>query len=104
MTKKQIDRAIKRGKVVVLGIRPEDVYEVDAPAEGRNLSAPVDVEVNVFELLGASAMIYGELEGSSISASVGADTEARPGATVQLKLDLDKLHLFDKETEQAIVH
>ena len=92
------------GKVVVMGVRPEDVIELSAPAEGRTLTESFDATVTVYELLGSSVMLYTEAEGASISASAEASTEARTGSAVKLRFDANKLHMFDKQTELAITH
>ena len=92
------------GKVVELGVRPEDVHELGAPAEGKHLSEPFDAKVDVYELLGSVVMLHCDSDGSSISASVSPETTARTGSKVQLAFDLDKVHLFDKDSEQAIAH
>ena len=39
-----------------------------------------------------------------ITARVNPRTTARPGDTIQIALDLSKIHIFDKETEQIITH
>ena len=92
------------GKTVVLGIRPEDVHEVGAPAESKHLSDPIAVTVSVYELLGAGVMLYCDCGSSSVSASVNAATPARAGSKIDVVFDVDKLHFFDKDTEQAIAH
>lgn len=92
------------GKVVVLGVRPEDVLEAGASTEGKHLSEPIKATVSVYELLGSSVMLYTEADGASISASAEAGTTARTGSAVSLVFDLDKIHLFDKQTELAIAH
>ena len=92
------------GKVVVMGVRPEDVIEVGAPAEGKRLSESVSATVTVYELLGSSVMLYADAEGASLSCSTEATTTARTGSTVSLAFDVDKLHFFDKQTELAICH
>ena len=92
------------GKTVVLGVRPEDVLEVGAPAEGKRLTESIVAQVTVYELLGSSVMLYTEADGASISCSTQATTTARTGSTVSLVFDMDKLHFFDKQTEQAICH
>lgn len=92
------------GKTVVAGIRPEDVCEEHEPAVGRNLSAPFEVTVGAYELLGSDAMLYAETEGASVSASVSASSPVRMGSRTRFALDLDKLHLFDRATERAIAH
>ena len=92
------------GKVVTLGVRPEDVHEADAPDEGKRLSEPIKAKVDVYELLGATVMLYCEFSGISVAANVRPNTAARAGSDVMLALDVDKIHLFDKDTEQAIAH
>ena len=92
------------GKVVVMGVRPEDVIEQGAPAEGKCLSEAVSATVTVYELLGSSVMLYADAEGASLSCSTEATTTARTGSEVQLVFDVDKLHFFDKQTELAICH
>ena len=92
------------GKVVVAGIRPEDVVEESEYAEGRNLSEAIDAAVTVYELLGSEAMIYGDVDGGAISAHISAANPARTGSRIKVAFDMDKLHVFDKDTELAIVH
>ncbi len=92
------------GKVVVAGIRPEDVIEEHEHADDKNLSETIDAVVTVYELLGAEAMIYGDVDGGTISAHLSATNPVRTGSRVRVAFDMDKLHVFDKETELAIVH
>lgn len=91
------------GKVVVMGVRPEDVHEAGT-TEGLRLSEPFSAKVSVYELLGAEVMLYCDADGLSLSARVGPETKAGVGQTVGLCLDLEKIHLFDKAGEYAIAH
>lgn len=92
------------GKVVVMGIRPEDVVEEHEYAEGKALSEQIDATVTVYELLGSEAMIYGDVDGGQISAHISASNPVRTGNCIKVAFDVDKLHVFDKDTELAIVH
>ena len=92
------------GKVVVLGIRPEDVIESTEYAEHKKLSEPIDATVTVYELLGSEAMIYADVDGGAISSHVSATNAARTGSRIKVAFDVDKMHMFDKQTELAIVH
>ena len=49
-------------------------------------------------------MIYGDVDGGTISAHLSATNPVRTGSRVRVAFDMDKLHVFDKETELAIVH
>ena len=92
------------GKVVVMGIRPEDVVEEHEYAEGRILSEAFPAEVTVYELLGSEAMIYADVDGGQISAHLSASSAVRTGSKIKCSVDLAKIHLFDKQTELAIAH
>ena len=92
------------GKVVTFGIRPEDVVEQHEHDKGRTLSEAIDATVTVYELLGSEAMIYGEVDGGQISAHIEATNPVRTGDKIKVAFDADKIHVFDKDTELAIVH
>jgi multiple sugar transport system ATP-binding protein len=85
-----------------MGIRPEDVSDV-ASTRAAN-QAVVKGTVNVFELLGAEAYLYFDLEGTQITARVGSGTTAKTGCIAEFILNIDKIHIFDKETERAVVN
>ncbi len=90
-------------KEVVLGIRPEDIKdEVDFIAS--HPEAAFAATVRVYELLGAEVFLYFSVDDFDITARVSPRTTARPGDTVQICMDLTKMHVFDKETEQVITH
>ena len=91
------------GKTVVLGIRPEDVKDEEMFISSSPESV-VEVTVKVYELLGAEVFLYFTLEQFEITARVNPRTTARPGDTIKVALDLSKIHIFDKETEQVVVN
>lgn len=91
------------GKEVVMGIRPEDLHdepEVVAAAAGCTLEAPI----RVYEMLGAEVYLYFDIDETSCTARVNPKTTARPGDTVTFAMDMKKVHIFDKDTEQVITH
>lgn len=90
-------------KTVVLGIRPEDVKDEEAFIS-KSPESVIDATVKVYELLGAEVFLYFDVDQFSITARVNPRTTARPGDTIRIALDLSKMHIFDKETEQCIVH
>ncbi len=92
------------GKVIVLGIRPEDVVDSNEHPADRNLSEAIDATVTVYELLGSEAMIYADVDGGAISSHVSSTNPARVGSRIKVAFDLDKIHAFDKQSELAIVH
>lgn len=90
------------GKTVTFGIRPEDVYDSEMFIE--TAKCVFESKIKVYELLGAEVYLYFDLEEFPITARVDSRTTARPGDTVKFAFDVEKIHIFDKETEQIITN
>ncbi len=90
------------GKVVTFGIRPEDVYDSEMFIE--TAKCVFESTIKVYELLGAEVYLYFDLQEFPITARVDSRTTARPGDTVKFAFDVEKIHVFDKETEQVITN
>ena len=56
------------------------------------------------QLLGAEVYLYFDVQGTSITARVAPTTKAKNGSQVRFALDTNKIHVFDKATELAIVN
>jgi len=91
------------GKTVVMGIRPENVHDSESFIE-MSPNSVVKTEIKVYELLGAEVYLYFDVEGFPMTARVDPRTTARTGDTVTFALDMEKVHVFDKETEQVITN
>ncbi len=99
--KKLIDGGYE-GKTVILGIRPEDVHEATEAdlSNGRTISC----DIKFYELLGAEVYLYFDLEGQQMTARTSAATSLRTGSKAAFSLNMDKIHVFDKETEKTITN
>ncbi|MBV7302833.1 ABC transporter ATP-binding protein [Corynebacterium sp. TAE3-ERU2] len=89
----------QRGRVM-LGIRPEDAH-VAVPGEQRpGHWAPVEIVVDLVEVLGSSTYLYGHLISSpEVRLAVRHDGEPIGRDTqITVELDLAKAHYFDVET------
>ncbi len=64
----------------------------------------VDVKVEVTELMGAETFLYLSLDGQSLTARVDPRTTAKVGDTLKIAFDINKIHLFDKDSEQVIMN
>jgi len=91
------------GKTVVLGIRPEDVHD-DEMFISSSPDSVIEATIRVYELLGAEVYLYFDIEQYNWTARVNPRTTARPGDTIKMALDLSKVHVFDKETQQVITN
>ena len=90
------------GKKVTFGIRPEDVY--DSEEYVAKAQCVFESTIKVYELLGAEVYLYFDLAEFPITARVDSRTSARPGDSVRFAFDVEKIHVFDKETEQIITN
>lgn len=90
-------------KEVILGIRPEDMYDDDLWLE-KDAEANIDFDVNVVELLGAETYLIGQIEQFDCTARVSPRSTAKPGDKIKIALDLSRVHVFDKDTEKAITN
>ncbi len=90
------------GKTVVMGIRPEHIS--DEAADLANSDAKISVEVTGYELLGAESMIYFSYAGNDMSAKVSPNSTARYGDKIEVALDMNMVHVFDKESELTITN
>ena len=91
------------GKTVVLGIRPEDVHDSQAFISNSPDSV-INSKIKVYELLGAEVFLYFDLEGTQMTARVNPRTTLRTGDDAIFALDMEKIHLFDKDTELTITN
>jgi len=91
------------GKTVVMGIRPEDIKD----EEGFISLSPdslIKSDVEVTELLGAEIYLYLLCAGQQMTARVNPRSTAKAGDTITLALDVQRIHVFDKDTEQTITN
>ncbi|MBS5215818.1 MAG: sn-glycerol-3-phosphate ABC transporter ATP-binding protein UgpC [Clostridiales bacterium] len=91
------------GKTVILGIRPEDVHDSQMYIEASPNSV-IESTIKVYELLGAEVYLYFDVEGFPMTARVDPRTTARTGDRVKFAMDVEKIHVFDKETEKCITN
>ncbi|MFC7439951.1 ABC transporter ATP-binding protein [Laceyella putida] len=91
------------GKEVIFGIRPEAVHDEPVFIEASPESS-FTAKVEVAENMGSEMYLYVSGFGDKwLTARVNARTHYGPGAQVSLALDMNKAHIFDKETEKTVL-
>ena len=90
------------GKEIIFGIRPEHVH--DEEDELNKAVMQFDATVDVTELMGAEIYLYVNIAGQPVTARVAPTSKSKVGDKIKICFSLDKLHIFDKETEQIITN
>jgi multiple sugar transport system ATP-binding protein len=89
------------GKEVVFGVRPEDIHDRQYAPPGIT-AAPLTVKVDVTELMGNEIFVYLLTGQKSFIARVDPRTQAVIGQDLDVVMNMDNVHLFDRQTESAI--
>jgi multiple sugar transport system ATP-binding protein len=91
------------GKEVILGVRPEDIHEEPVFLEASPNSV-FSTHVDVTENLGHEMLLYLSGVGNDTTiARVDGRSNTRDGSTVKMAIDMNKVHIFDKETEANVL-
>lgn len=91
---------------MLMGVRPEDLYDEkgalkqNVPLEENRLEAVV----NAREMLGHEVHMYFSYPEKDFSARLASDVKGDIGDRMTLYIDMDKVHFFDKETEENIFY
>ena len=89
-------------KEVVFGIRPENVHDEPVYLETYK-DTTLQADVTVTEAMGAETFLYLKIEDNDFIARVNPRTKAKHGETITVAFELEKMHIFDKETEVTII-
>jgi multiple sugar transport system ATP-binding protein len=89
-------------KKVVFGLRPEDIWDVPSSA-WIDQKCVVDTKVDFRELMGSETYLYAKVGCTPLSVRVGALNDAAAGSKFTVVLNLRKIHIFDPETQKAVI-
>jgi multiple sugar transport system ATP-binding protein len=89
------------GQKVILGIRPEDIHDMDYQPPGIT-PAKVDANVDVVEQMGNEMVVYLEAEGKTFISRMDPRTQARVGNRMGVAFNVDNIHIFDVNTELSL--
>ena len=89
-----------KGKKMVLGIRPEHLFEYREG--GKPGFERVDLKVDVVEPMGMETMVHFFLGGDPICARVAPETHCAPDEVMALTADLNNMHLMDADSGKVV--
>jgi multiple sugar transport system ATP-binding protein len=92
------------GGAALIGIRPEDIFEVSPRAGDARIVPLPAATVAAVEPLGAETLVVLTLEGMAqeVIARLGRETRLRVSDAATLMVDAAAMHVFDTRTTQAI--
>lgn len=88
-------------KQVSLGVRPEDITIAAGTAVSHE---PISADVTVTESLGDLLLLHCQIGKQEIQVKLEPRSNIQPGDTVELAVDMDRLHLFDQSSGSALYH
>ena len=102
---KDMERILKpyAGKTVTLGIRPEDIYDRLFYAGEIHEGSWTKATVEVVEPMGAEKYLYLNTGKNNLIARVEPQNSAKPQQDIDIVVNMDKIRIFDTETEKAVI-
>ena len=90
------------GQTVIAGVRPEDIHDAALVPQTVGATLKTRMNVDVTEPMGAVTTAYLTAGSHTLVANLEAETKAQIGAPLDVAIDLNAIHVFDKATERAI--
>lgn len=91
----------RSSRPVVLGVRPEDLHNDDL-MRSTYPEATMSAKVEVVEHMGSEIYLHVLAGNSTVIGRVNPRFHYAPGQTVELALDMNRVHFFDTETGENI--
>jgi multiple sugar transport system ATP-binding protein len=87
---------------VAFGLRPEDMYDRQFAREASPDST-IKVGVDVVEPMGSEVNLYLLTGTKTFVGRMDSRTQVRPGQDMEIVWDMTHMHIFDRETQVAVV-
>ena len=91
------------GKEVVMGIRPECIHDEEMFISAAKTGV-IDTTVEVAEMMGAETYLYLNCVGIQMTARVSPRNNVRPQDKIKVAIDPNRIHIFEKDTEKAVIN
>ncbi len=86
------------GKPILFGIRPEHLSDQVSDPD----HVPITATIEISEPMGSESIVYFKAATGSLIARVPGEHIYHPGEQLTVQLNMEKVHLFDTQTEKVI--
>ncbi len=100
-TMKKIRQGGYTDKELVLGVRPEDIHS-EVLFTDSFPDSTFHLPIEVAEMNGADVILYSNLDAQEVVARVDSRDNVSVGDRLKVAIDMNKVHFFDKESEQSL--
>ena len=83
---------------VLVGLRPSDLVYADTAPDEEALR----LHVKESEYIGAQSVLICDCGSNNVTVEVNSETPMALGETLTFRANPERIHVFDKKTEQAI--
>ena len=90
-------------KEVVMGVRPEHLHDEQAYLDAYK-DSQFEAPIEVIELLGSESNLYMMIDGTMMVSKVKPRQNVYVGDVMRFAINPNKVHVFDKETENIITN
>ncbi|MBD1556653.1 sn-glycerol-3-phosphate ABC transporter ATP-binding protein UgpC [Vibrio sp. S9_S30] len=88
---------------IVVGIRPDDLYPVGHGMESGVQSSSFHESVIISEPQGTETILFIQIGQKEVQSKMLSPRDVRNGERLEFAIGLDRIHLFDKGTEQSLL-
>ena len=91
------------GQKIVMGVRPEDIYDKLFLNISHQVTASFNATVDIVEPLGSEIYLHFNTGKNIMVAKVDSNNKTTPNQSIELVFDLKKIHLFELESGKTII-
>lgn len=93
---------VHEGQHVTFGFRADNLMPLGHAVDEEGEIVPIELTVTLTEPLGTETLLFSEIGGVEVQGKMFNPRPVKPGEVMQFRLVLDKCHLFDGETGDAL--
>lgn len=93
---------VHEGQRVTFGFRADNLMPLGHAVDEEGEVVPIELTVTLTEPLGTETLLFSEIGGVEVQGKMFNPRPVKPGEVMQFRLVLDKCHLFDGETGDAL--